>query len=221
MASIEYNYWIEQVPAAVTDPALGNAVLPRTLKASPLRGDAQGFDRVDHLSIEVRRPIKDQIFRRGIVGECFSQLLYNPGSRRMSSDLPMQDSPPVMRDNKEAVQHTKCQCRHGEESHRSDGFSMIAQKGSPSFCRLGISRRFAHPAQHRSFRDFESEHLQFAVNARSAPSRVFSNHAEDELAKFRADAFPATTNTMSREPCPIRFESSAVPADNSLRLNEN
>ena len=80
MTLIENNDMIEQVPAAVTDPAFGNAVLPRTSKAGSLGLNAQGFDHVDHLTVEVRRPIKDQIFRGRIVRECFSQSLYNLGT---------------------------------------------------------------------------------------------------------------------------------------------
>jgi len=36
MALIENNDMIEQVPTAIADPAFGNTVLPRTLKAGPL-----------------------------------------------------------------------------------------------------------------------------------------------------------------------------------------
>jgi hypothetical protein len=51
MALIEHDYMIEQVPAAVTDPAVDNTVLPRTLKAGLLGLDAQCLDRVDYLSM--------------------------------------------------------------------------------------------------------------------------------------------------------------------------
>jgi hypothetical protein len=72
MPLIQYDYMVEQVAATVADPALGNAVLPWTLKAGPLWLDAQGLDCLDYLTAEVRRPIEDQIFRRGIVGKCLS-----------------------------------------------------------------------------------------------------------------------------------------------------
>ncbi len=88
-------------------------------------------------------------------------------------------------------------------------------------CRLGISRRFSHPAQHSSLRDVEAEHLQLPVNARCSPGRIFSNHAEDQLAQFPAYTSSARTLPMPREPRPIQFEPCAVPADDRLRLYED
>ncbi len=84
------------------------------------------------------------------------------------------------------------------EVHRSDGFPMIAQKGHPSLCRIGIPWRFPHPAQHVPFRNVEAKHLQFAMNPWRAPGWVLPNHAEDEFAEFNADALPAGMN-WSRE----------------------
>jgi len=133
----------------------------------------------------------------------------------------MQDAPPVMCNDKEAVQHSKRQRRHGEEVHRGNGFPMIAEKCCPSFCRLGASRRSPHPAQHGSFRNFEAKHHQLAVDARNVPSWVLGNHAEDELAQVYADALPARSRSVSRKPCPIRFESGTVPANDCLRLDED
>lgn len=37
VALIQHNYMIEQVTTAVANPALGNAVLPRTSEAGPFR----------------------------------------------------------------------------------------------------------------------------------------------------------------------------------------
>ena len=107
MTLIQNNDMIEQIPAAITNPALSNAVLPRTSEAGSFRLDAQSLDGTDDVLIEVRGPIEDQILRRGIVGECFSKLLHDPGAAWMASNLPMQDPPPIMRNHEEAVQHTK------------------------------------------------------------------------------------------------------------------
>jgi len=59
------------------------------------------------------------------------------------------------------------------------------------------------------------------MNAGCAPGRVFGNHAEDELAQLRADAFSSWTRVVPREPSPIRFESSVMPSHNRLRLDNN
>lgn len=221
MALIQYDDMVEQISSTVPNPSFCNAVLPRAPEAGSFRLDAHVLNRAYHFLIEVRSPIEDQILRGRIVGECFAQLLYDPCAVWMACNFQMQNTPPVMRNYEEAVQHAESQCRHGEEIHRGDRFPMIAQKCHPRFCRLGTSRCSPHPAQHGSFRNIEAEHLQFAVNARSAPGRVLSNHAKDELTQFRADTFSARTGAMPREPRPIGSESRTVPANNRLRLNEN
>ena len=70
MTLIENDYMIEQVPTAVANPALSNAVLPRTPEAGSFGLEVQCLDGTDDLSIvEVRGPVKDQVFpgrnRRG------------------------------------------------------------------------------------------------------------------------------------------------------------
>jgi hypothetical protein len=221
MASIENDDMIEQVPTAVADPTFCNTVLPRTSESGFLRLDTKALDGVDPLTIEVRGSIKNQVLGRRIAGECPSQLSHDPGARWMPSNSPMEDSPPVMRNDEEAVQHAKRQSRHGEEVHRGDGFPMIAQRSCPSFCRLRISWRFAHPAQYSSFRDIEAKHLQFTVSARRTPGRVLGHHAENESAHFWADALSTRTSTVPREPGPIRLESGTVPSHHGLRLDKN
>jgi hypothetical protein len=98
----------------------------------------------------------------------------------------------------EAIEEGGGERRHGKEIHRSDGFSMIAQKGRPSFCRIGMPWRFPHPAQHSPFRNVEGKHLQFAMNPWRVPRWIVRNHAEDEFAEFNADALPTYANAMPR-----------------------
>jgi len=127
----------------------------------------------------------------------------------------------VVRNDEEAVQHAEGQRRHREEVHRSNRFPMIAEKGRPSPCRLRASRRSPHPAQDGLLRNIEAKHSQLAVDARSTPGRVFGNHAENDLTKFRTDSLAAWATSMPREPSPIHFESDTVPANERLRLDEN
>jgi hypothetical protein len=60
MALIEHDHMVEQVPAAVADPTLDNAVLPRTSEAGPLGLDAEALHGIDHPRIETGTAIKDQ-----------------------------------------------------------------------------------------------------------------------------------------------------------------
>ena len=49
----------------------------------------------------------------------------------MGSHLRLKNTPPVMRDDEKAVEHSEGRRRDGKEIHRSDGFPMIAKKGRP------------------------------------------------------------------------------------------
>jgi hypothetical protein len=98
---------------------------------------------------------------------------------------------------------------------------MIAQKGRPLLCRLGIPRRFSHPAQHSSLRNIKAKHFHLTVNSRCAPGRILRNHAEDEITQFPADAPSSHTGSMPRKPRPIQLEPRSVPANDSLWLDED
>jgi len=139
----------------------------------------------------------------------------------MFGHVEVQNAPPVVRNDEEAVEHAKGQRRHGEEVHRGNGFAMIGEKSCPSICLFRIVWSLPHPAQHGSLRDIEAEHLQFSMNSRRTPSRILGNHTEDKFAQFFADAFSSSAVPMPREPCPIQLESCLVPANNGLRLDKD
>ncbi len=98
---------------------------------------------------------------------------------------------------------------------------MIIQKRRPSLCRLRVSRSLSHPAQHRSLRDIEAQHLQLTMNTRRAPSRILRNHAKDEVTEFSVDALSAGARAMARQPRPIQLESCAMPPYDRLRLHDD
>ena len=55
MPFVENDHMVEQIAAAVADPTLGNAILPRTSKAGSLGLDAEALHGVDHFFIEAVR----------------------------------------------------------------------------------------------------------------------------------------------------------------------
>ena len=87
----------------------------------------------------------------------------------MFGHVAVENSPPIMRNDEEAVQHAESQRRNGEEIHCGDGFTMILEKSCPALCWLRISRRFPHPTQHRSLGNIEAKHFQFTMNAWCTP----------------------------------------------------
>jgi len=177
MALVQNDYVVKQIAPTVADEALGDAVLPRTLEGSAHRFCAEDFHGPDDFIIEGGVAVVDQIFGRGVIGEGIAQLLGNPGAGWMAGDVEVQHAAPVMSNDEEAGEHAESQCRHGEKIHRRNRFTMIVEECHPPIRRFGIPRRFPHPAQHGSLRKIESQHLQFAVNARSAPSRILRDQS--------------------------------------------
>ena len=98
MTFIEDDHVVEQIPTEVSDPALGNSVLPWASKAGPLGLDAEALHHVDHFFIELRAAIKDQVAGSGVVRKRLAQLLDDPGAGRMLGHIAVQDASPVMRD---------------------------------------------------------------------------------------------------------------------------
>jgi hypothetical protein len=88
----------------------------------------------------------------------------------MFGHIAVENPSPVMRNDEEAVQHAKLQCRHSEEVHRGDGFPMVTQERRPSLCWLRTPRRSPHPAQHGPLGNIEAKHSQLAMNAWRTPS---------------------------------------------------
>lgn len=169
MTHVDDDHVVEEISAAVANPTLCDAVLPRAPEAASLGLDPEAFHCGDHFFIETCTAIEDQIGGSRIEGESLTQLLNDPGGGRMSGHIAVKDLAPVMRNHEEAVQDAEVQRGHCGEIHCGDGFAVIGQKCSPSLCRLRIPRRFSHPSLYSTFRNVEPEHLQFAMNARSTP----------------------------------------------------
>ena len=115
------------------------------------------------------------------VREGLAQLLRNPGARRMTRDIAVQDAATIVADDEEAVQHAESKRWHRKEVHRGYGFAVVAQKSKPTFSRLWASGRSPHPAGDAGFRYLEAKHEKFAVDPGRTPSRILRDHLEDQL----------------------------------------
>src|ERR1700676_5554636 len=102
----------------------------------------------------------------------------------MPGYIAMQNAPPVMCDDEEAIENPKRQSRDGEEVHRRNHFSVVVQECGPSLRQLWVSRCLPHPAQHGSLRDIKAEHLYLPMNAWCTPGRVLGHHTKNKLAEF-------------------------------------
>jgi len=221
MTLIHNDDMVKQIAAAVADPALGDAVLPRASETGPLGLDAEALRRVDHFLIELCSAIEDQIARRRVVRKCLAQLLNYPCARWVFGHIAVKDAPPIMRNDEEAIEYTEGERRHSKEIHRGNCFAVIAQERRPPSCRLWIAGCLSHPAQHGLLRNIEAEHLQFTVDARRAPCGVVGDHTEDQLAQFLSHALSSHAVPMPREPRPVEPEPRPVPANDRFRLDED
>ena len=220
MMFIEDNYTVEQVAATRAHEAFGNAILPRTLDRGTDGFHPEGVCGFDDFGAKGYIPVEDQVARCGVVRECFTQLLRHPLTCRMLRDVEVQNAPTIMSNHEEAIKHAKGQRGHREEIHRRNGLTVVAEESRPSFRRFGVPRRFVHPVQYGSLRYPKTKHLELAMNARCAPSRVLDNHLEDQFTQLLGRRPPAAPSTLSGYPFPVEPESCTVPADDRIWLND-
>jgi hypothetical protein len=72
MPFIDNDHMVEQIPAAVANPTLGNTVLPPTAEAGPLRLYAEALHCIDRSFIELYATIKDQVYGGRVIWECLA-----------------------------------------------------------------------------------------------------------------------------------------------------
>jgi hypothetical protein len=138
MLLIERDHMIEQIASATFYPALGDAVLPRTLVGRLNRIDLHGSHSNWDFQAVFRVTIKDEELGSSAEWKCFSQLVDDPHTRRMLRDVEVQNTPPVVTNDEEAVENAERDGGNCEEVHCSDGFPMVPEKSHPPFGRLGI-----------------------------------------------------------------------------------
>jgi len=86
-----------------------------------------------------------------------------------------------MTDDKEAGEHPQHDRRYRIEIHRRDHRTVIAQEGPALPAETGAPGGAFHPARDRPLGNLETQHPQFAMDARCTPSRIVGHPAEDQL----------------------------------------
>src|ERR1035438_1431996 len=134
----------------------------------------------------------------------------------MPGDVEVQDAPPVMADDKKAIEQVEGDSGDGKEVHGGNDFAVIVKKRKPTLRRCRISGCTAHPAGDRALRYLETEHKEFAVDARRTPGGIFNNHLKDQVTDLFGNSLPAHLPSPSAEHGPIQSESSPMPADDGF-----
>ena len=95
---------IEKLAAAPANPPLSYGILPGTAIGGSAWFRGHRLDERDHVPAEDRVAVEDQMSRRGIEGECFSQLLNDPGGAQVEGGVEVKDPSSVVVDDEPTAQ---------------------------------------------------------------------------------------------------------------------
>src|SRR5256885_5445179 len=137
---------VEQLAAAAPHPTLRHTILPGAFEGGPDSVYLQGSNGCRDLRPVLRIPVMDQKSRSRPKRKRLPQQLDDPTARRMLRDVEVQDTPPIMVDDKETLEHAEGDRWHCEEVHGRNRFPVILKKRAPTFDWLGIFRCLLHPA---------------------------------------------------------------------------
>jgi hypothetical protein len=112
MRFVDDNYVVQQFATATSYPSFGDTILPRTANRGPHSRDTHGANRDRNFGAVLCVVIEEKKLGCGFVRKCLTQLLHNPGTRRMARYIEMEDASPVVSQDKEAVKHSEGEGRH-------------------------------------------------------------------------------------------------------------
>ena len=133
--------------------------------------------------------------------------------RRMLRNVDVQDAPPIMTDDEEAVEHAERNRGHREEIHGGNRFPMVAKKCQPALGVVGISRRSLHPTGDGSLGKIKTEHAEFPMDSRRSPVGVLDDHPKDQFPNLLRCRSSSDLPTDSGDPPPVHSKTSPAPTD--------
>src|SRR4029453_558045 len=196
---------IEKLSATASDPAFRDSILPRACRAYVHASYAGRFQHIGNLLAKLDRVAVRTGFRKS-----FSQLLHYPGAGWVFRDVEMENLASIVFDDKETIQDSEREGRHGEEVHGRDDLAVIAQESSPEVpCLLG-RRQAPDVARNCALRDLEAEFEKFTMNPRSTPGGILLHHPLDERSSRGIDLWPAKA-LWARAKAPEQPKASPMP----------
>jgi hypothetical protein len=164
---------------------------------------------------ENRVAISDEKSRLIVDCAALEQLACGPDSRRMLSNIHMQDSPSVMAQDDQHEQHPERRRRDREEIQRDRILEMVLEKRLPRLRRWTAA--LDHVLGDSRLANLYTELEQLAVNPRCTPERICPAHPTNELNGLWIDRRPASFAAL---PAPVAPETLAMPAHNGIGLND-
>src|SRR5258708_10476043 len=218
---VERIHVIQKVATAASYPMFCHSILPWAAERSSDRSKPNGLrglaDRVSEFGIT----IQNQVLVLRVIREGFTQLLGNPETCRVSRNIAVKNSPTIVSDDKETIQHSERECWNAEKVHCGNYLAVILHKRLPALRRARVLRRLLNPTRNSSFCDIKPELQQFPVDAWRAPSRVLGHHTENQLSQLFADSLSPQDLAMARYATPVPPKSSPMPAYYCCRSNED
>jgi hypothetical protein len=93
----------------------------------------------------------------------------------------VQGAPAVVTDDEETIERAEGDRWNRKETHRPNGFSVVARNASQRLAGVRIPRRSFHVAEDRSLRDIKTKHEELVMCPGRAPGWILNNHQEDQL----------------------------------------
>ena len=182
---------IEELVSAAFDPSFGDSILPRTCRAYAFRLHCAGSQKIGYFLAKLAITIQNRVAVGTRFRECISQLLHYPGACRMFRNIEMENPAAAVFDDKETIQNSEGESRHGEKIHGRNKVSMVAQKGRPELAFLVGGGQSTDIARNSAFRDLKTKLEKLTMNSRRAPGRILFNHPADDSSKLSVNCRPA------------------------------
>jgi hypothetical protein len=195
--------------------------------SAPLPGRSRGAQdfvdtHVSHLSpegiAEDGIAVAQQIARKLVKGEGFSQLLSGPLGGWVGSHIAVENATPVMGQYQKHIENLETNGRHGKEVDGDQLLSVILQKCAPS-----LRRRFAaahHVFAHAALSDIDAKLEQLSVDAECTPTRILAAHSADEMSDLAGNC-GSSRLAKSDFPSPEETKALAMPGNDGLGLNDS
>src|SRR6202049_5032987 len=195
-----------------SDQPFGKAILPGRGWCGRLVSDAHGAQSArDDAAIDPVA-IADEVVRSLIPGKCLRYLTSNPFGRRMCCNVDPDEVSAVQPDDDEGIEQVEPDSWNNEQVHGGDVRRVVTQEGPPSLA--GRPPPFDHVLGDARLRDLKPELEQFAVDAWSAPKRIFHAHPPNQRAQLRVDL--RSPSQWARLPTPIATKAGPVPTQERL-----
>src|SRR5437868_11185526 len=170
MRFVERDHMVQDLPAAASDPAFGDTILPGCLRARSFGLQTRCLQKRYDVGVEFRIPIEDRVTIWAGFRKCLAQLLHDPLRGRVTSNVEMQNSASSMLDNQKAIEHLEGNHWHGEEVKCHNHLAVILEKGKPALARVTAPLYPAQVTSHASFRDHEAT-FKSPMDLRRSPVR--------------------------------------------------